>query len=67
MKPEIKQIHREAANLFLFWPSDFIGKVQAFIHASTLDTARTQKDAMVEELAQFLANWEAIGKNNASA
>jgi hypothetical protein len=64
---EIKEIHKEAASLFLFWPSGFVNDVGAFEHANTKDTARDQAAAIIEKLAQFIANWEEIGRNNATS
>jgi len=46
--------HREAASLFLFWPSNFI------------DLAKSPESypQLVVELAKFIARWEEIGRTN---
>jgi hypothetical protein len=55
-QPEVTDLHRQSASGFLCWPMNMI------------DLAKRDQDLpqLVDELAKFIARWEAMGANKAA-
>jgi hypothetical protein len=57
--------HRQGAKLFLGWPHNFFDLAEAYLSCSNKNASKEAGDRCVDDLAQFIANWEAMGKANA--
>jgi len=62
----VTENHRVAARMFLGWPHNFFDLAEAYLSCSNKNASEEAGVRCIDDLAQFIANWEAIGKANAT-